>query len=419
MPALAQKETEVFYRANADVTAIIVHDVFSPPVASRIYFYSGVAAYETILRASKNSKYNSLCKQLDGLKTLPSPSKKIISSLAGISAFYNTALHYVFSEASLRDLFENTLLSFKEVKVNEPGVYKESINYGKQIADSIFQWSKSDGYMETRKLRRYSFLKAPGKWVPTPPAYLAAVEPYWGRMRTSVKYSAGTCTIAAPDVYGIDTVSNFYQQAKEVYEVTNKLSEEQKLIANFWDCNPFNVNTSGHLMFATKKLSPGGHWMNIIAICSRKKKANLITAAAVYALTAITIYDAFIHCWTEKYKENLIRPETYINNVIDASWRPLLQTPPFPEYPSGHSVISVAAATVLTDFFGDNISFDDDTEISYGLPLRHFTSFLNAANEAAISRMYGGIHFRAAIENGQSLGKKTGEYILKTIRIRK
>ncbi len=415
----AQRETEVFCKANSDVTSVIVYDVFSPPVASRIYFYSGVAAYEAVLNASKKSKYISLCNQLDGLKRLPLPSKKVVPAISGICAFYNTALHYVFSEAALKDSFVNTLSLFDNIKRKSPDVYNESIKYGKQISDSIFQWSKSDGYATTRKMRRYSFSKAPGKWTPTPPAYLAAVEPYWGKMRTAVKGSSDECTIADPELYSTDSVSSFYKQAKEVYDVTNKLSGEQNVIANFWDCNPFNVNTNGHLMFATKKLSPGGHWMNIVTICCNKRNADLLTSTAAYALTAITIYDGIIHCWAEKYKENLIRPETYINNIIDVKWRPLLQTPPFPEYPSGHSVISAAAATVLTDFFGNNFSFDDDTEIGYGLPVRRFASFINASNEAAISRMYGGIHFRAAIENGQSLGKKTGEYVLKNIQIRR
>lgn len=414
----AQQETKIFSKASTDVTDVTVYDVFSPPIASRIYYYCSIAIYEAVLRSSSGRNYISLCNQLNELKDLPSPSNEVVPVIAGISAFYNTALHYVFSEAALKDSFAITLKKFDDIKKKNPLLYQHSYDYGKQISDSIFACSKSDHYADTRKKRRYSFSKLPGKWTPTPPAYFAAVEPYWSEMRTAVKGSDTACKIVPPLPFSADSISSFYLQAKEVFDAGNNLSPEQNTIAGFWDCNPFNVKTSGHLMFGVKKLSPGGHWMNIATIAAEKNHADLLTATAAYALTGIAIYDAFINCWAEKYRSNLIRPETYINNVIDAKWQPLLQTPPFPEYPSGHSVVSFAAATVLTYFFGDNFSFDDNTEINYDLPVRNFTSFLNASNEAAISRLYGGIHYRAAIENGKSLGKKTGEYVLEKIHIR-
>ena len=417
--SFAQQDGGLFSKANADVTDVIVHDVFSPPVASRIYLYCGIAAYETTLRSSGNKKYVSLCKQLNGLESLPAPVGKVNAVIACVSAFYNTALHYVFSEAALRDSFERELAKFKTIRKNNPLLFKNSVDYGKLVADSIFQWSKSDNYAATRKKRRYSFLKQPGKWIPSPPAYMAAVEPYWGEMRTAVKGSEKAYAISSPEIFSIDSASKFYELAKEVYEAGNNMSPEQNAIAGFWDCNPFNVQTRGHLMFGIKKLSPGGHWINIALISAKKSKADLITETAAYALTAIAIYDAFIHCWTEKYTSNLIRPETYINNYIDARWHPLLQTPPFPEYPSGHSVVSLAAATILTDFFGDDFSFDDDTEVDYGLPVRSFTSFFDAANEAAISRLYGGIHYKEAIENGKLLGKRTAKYVLQNVKIKR
>jgi membrane-associated phospholipid phosphatase len=171
------------------------------------------------------------------------------------------------------------------------------------------------------------------------------------------------------------------------------------------------------MLFATKKLSLGGHWINITKICCIKSSATLVKSAAAYLYTAIALYDGFIACWYVKYRDNLIRPETFINANIDAHWKPLLQTLPFPEYPSGHSVISTAAAIILTGFFGENFSFADDTEVPYGLPVRHFKSFMAAANEAAISRFYGGIHFKDAIVNGQKLGKEIGDYIVKKFRL--
>ena len=134
--------------------------------------------------------------------------------------------------------------------------------------------------------------------------------------------------------------------------------------------------------------------------------------AAAYALTSIALADGFISCWDEKFRSNLIRPETLINKHIDEEWLPLLQTPPFPEYTSGHSVISNAAAIALTSLFGENFAFADDTEVKYGLTVRSFTSFVDASEEAAISRLYGGIHYMPAIANGVTQGKSLGTYVV-------
>jgi membrane-associated phospholipid phosphatase len=247
---------------------------------------------------------------------------------------------------------------------------------------------------------------------------MAAVEPYWSKMRTIVLDSASEYRPIPPPVFSIEKDSEFYKQAYEVYETGNSLTAEQRAIAAFWDCNPFFLNTQGHLNFATKKLSPGGHWMSIAGIAAAKNKADLITTAAAYAFTSIALYDGFISCWDEKFRSNLIRPETYINSQINEKWRPVLQTPPFPEYTSGHSVISTAAATVLTYFFGEHFQFDDITEMDFGLPMRSYPSFIAASQEAAISRMYGGIHYRAAIEAGQLQGSLIGDKVISRIRLK-
>jgi hypothetical protein len=168
-------------------------------------------------------------------------------------------------------------------------------------------------------------------------------------------------------------------------------------------------------MFALKKISPGAHWIGITKIVARNRNADVHTTMAAYANVSIAIADAFISCWDEKYRSNLIRPETIINKVLDKNWYPVLQTPPFPEYTSGHSVVSGAASVILTDFFGDNIAFDDDTELPYDLPVRSYRSFNHAAEEAAISRMYGGIHYRKAIDEGLKQGRDVGEYVSKKL----
>ncbi len=202
-----------------------------------------------------------------------------------------------------------------------------------------------------------------------------------------------------------------------VYETGKNLTEEQRAIASFWDCNPFIMNVKGHVMFATKKISPGGHWINITRVACTNTHADILKSAEAYARIALSLADAFIVCWDEKYKSKLVRPETYINQNIDPDWTPLLQTPPFPEYTSGHSVISTAAAVALTGLFGDHYAFTDSTEIEYGMPARSFTSFIQASQEAAVSRVYGGIHYMPApCENGKVQGKQVGEFILSRLR---
>ena len=204
-----------------------------------------------------------------------------------------------------------------------------------------------------------------------------------------------------------------------VHDIGLKLTPEQNEIANFWDCNPFKVNVRGHVMYATKKISPGGHWINITKLACEQTHADVVKSAEAYACLSITLADCFISCWDEKYRSNVIRPETYINQYIDTNWVPALQTPPFPEYTSGHSVISGAAAVILTKLFGDNFSYADSTENEFGLPVRNFKSFKEAANEAAISRFYGGIHYMPSIINGMDEGGKLGLYISTKIKTRK
>jgi hypothetical protein len=210
--------------------------------------------------------------------------------------------------------------------------------------------------------------------------------------------------------------SEFHQQLIEVYTISQELTEEQKLIANFWDCNPFKVDFKGHMAIGIKKISPGGHWMGITGIASEKKSLSLAETSYIHALVGMALHDAFISCWKSKYETNRIRPESVINQHLDQRWKPILQTPPFPEYTSGHSVISQTSAVILTHFFGSNFEFIDDSEVYFGLPKREFKSFLSASEEAAISRLYGGIHFRDAIEAGQNQGAKIGEFIWNKIQ---
>jgi hypothetical protein len=213
----------------------------------------------------------------------------------------------------------------------------------------------------------------------------------------------------------MDTTSGFYRSVREVYDINMNLTDEQIDIARYWDDNPLVIMHSGHMMFGNKKITPGGHWMGICAIASRQSGADAITTARAYALTALALYESFISCWDEKFRSSYIRPVTAINETFDNSWMPFLQTPAFPEYTSGHSTITACSATVLTSIFGDNFAFLDTSDLRYIGMQRHFNSFNEAAAEASVSRVYGGIHYRFSVETGAEMGKKLGEYILQKL----
>ncbi|QIP15588.1 vanadium-dependent haloperoxidase [Spirosoma aureum] len=410
-------ETRWLHSAHQLLTTIMVSDVFSPPVAARIYAYAHIAAYETLV-PFQAGRYRSLAGQIPSMAPMIStPPVGCNPALAATEAFLRVGRTMIFSEKTF-DL-ETTQL-WEQIKA--AGYSEETIQvskaFGEQAAQHVIAWAKGDNYRQTRSLRRYAPVKQAGAWAPTPPGYMAAVEPYWGRIRPFVLDSAAQCRTIGPPPFSTSEKSQFREAAREVYETGKNRTAEQQLIASYWDCNPFFLNTQGHLNFASKKLSPGGHWLSIAGQVARQTKANLITTSAAYTMTAIALFDGFISCWHEKYRYNVIRPETYINAHIDENWRPLLQTPPFPEYPSGHSVVSTASAVVLSAVLGKSISFVDSTEMAYGLPSRRFTSFDQAADEASISRLYGGIHYRAALQNGQAMGKAIGELVIRRINPR-
>jgi len=205
----------------------------------------------------------------------------------------------------------------------------------------------------------------------------------------------------------------------EVKNICDSLNEEQKHIADFWDDNPSKLNVTGHVMFVTKKFSPPGHWMNIVGIGAQKANADFNATVAAYTQTSIALFDAFISCWDEKYRSNFVRPETVINKLIDPEWRPYIQTPPFPSYTSGHATVSAAAAETMTANFGDNLSFTDTSLLEFGINNREIKSFRGAAAEAAISRLYGGIHYRFDNDNGAVAGKRLGELIVNRIHMKR
>lgn len=411
-----------YHAAIENVTQIMIHDIFSPPVASRIFVYPNIAAYEIIVQNSKT--YKSLENQLNGLESIPKvdPKAGVNIEVAALIAHMDVSKQLVFSEELIEHFRDSLYQKWGEENEKEFQVSKE---YGLKVADHIKKWMDKDNYKETRTMSKFSvYTDQPGRWQPTPPAYMDGIEPHWSEIRTLVLDSASQFKPIPALPFSLDKKSPFFKQVQEVYDISLKMKKmgdecEEVKMAQFWDCNPFVSVTQGHMMFAKKKISPGAHWMGIVKIACKKSDANFEKMVYAYTETSIGMFEAFISCWDEKYRSNVIRPETVINQHIDENWKPALQTPPFPEYTSGHSVVSTVSANILTSIFGDNFSFVDDSELQFGLPNRSFKSFNEASKEAAMSRFYGGIHYRAAIENGIVQGKEIGDFVVNKLKMTK
>jgi hypothetical protein len=402
-------------QAQTRITQVIIHDIFSPPVAARIYSYSSLAAYE-VAAATDPTNYSSLMGQLNGSEKLTlSVPQNIYPPLASLAAYYHVGTALIFSEEMMNEHRDAAFAELKEKGIPED-VFEASVKFGQEVGEAIKTYSKADNYHQSRSFPKYTVTSGQeGTWQPTPPAYMEGIEPSWNKIRTFVLDSAAQFKPLPPPPFSTDPGSEFYKLAKEVYDVKQAMTEDQRDVAMFWDCNPYKVNVKGHVMFAEKKITPGGHWMSISTIASKAAKKDWKGTSEAMALTAISLNEAFISCWDEKYRSRLIRPETYINQHIDEEWVPLLQTPPFPEHTSGHSVASTAAAYTLAQIFGDEFHLVDSSEVAYGLPAREFNSFTQAAEEAAISRFYGGIHYMPAITEGSKQGKQVGEMIWQKI----
>ncbi|MDR6559977.1 MULTISPECIES: vanadium-dependent haloperoxidase [unclassified Arcicella] len=406
----AADNPEFLRKTQLQVTESIIHDIFPPPVSSRIYSYASLAAYEALVPANKGLK--SMVGQFNGFEKVykPEPNKEYCYALAATRAFLTIGKNLTFAQDVYVDFEKKLWADYKATGIPEE-VFENSIAFGDSVAASIMNYSKKDNYKQTRGFR-FTVTNKPGTWVPTPPAYLDAVEPHWTKIRSFTMDSSAQFRPVPPSKFDLTKGSEYYQEVMDCYNTVKNLTDEQRAICNFWDCNPFKMNITGHAMFATKKVSPGGHWMGIVSQVSRNQNADIYTTARAYLLTSVAVFDGFISCWTEKYRTVRIRPETIINAAIDKDWQPVLQTPPFPEYTSGHSVISGAASVALSSVLGNNVAFADSTEIPYGLPVRKFTSFTQAADEASISRLYGGIHFRPALNNGLVQGRAIGNWIV-------
>jgi PAP2 superfamily len=388
--------------------ALVRHTpTYSPPVAARTLAYLGVAAFEAT--ASGDAELQTLAGQLNGLKPTPSRAAgETYDDAVVLDATLSAIVGNLFSNTGPTGQRAMTALADKlhaEVSAAAPpDVAARSEAYGRVVAEHVLAWSRDDGGAVVENMGfplEYALTKGAAHWTPTSliAQQQAPLLPDWGKNRTLVMPNGAACPLPPPLEYSEDKSSEFYKQALEVYQTRQTLTQEQRDIARFWSDD------------AMLTVTPPGHWISIALQVLAQENAGLARSVDALARVGLAVSDAFVGCWNTKFQYDLVRPVTYIHRVIDPKWEPLLITPPFPEYPSGHSTQTGAAAVVMTQLFGENFAFQDMTDRSDGLPPRNFPSFWAAAEEAAISRMYGGIHFRAAIERGLDQGRCVGQYV--------
>lgn len=402
-PAVAVRQ---WYRL---VLELVRHTAtYSPPVASRAFAYLGVAAFEAA--ASGGHGLQTLAGQLNALSPTPRRTPE--------ATFDDGVVLNAVMARAVADFFGNTGPTGQRVMERfaarmadrmrsgvPDDVAARSEAFGHAVAAHVLAWSQTDGGAVIENMGFplvYELKEGPAHWVPTSLIRQQQVPllPGWGKNRTFAMPHGGACPLPPYPAYSEEPSSDFYREAREVYEVSRNLTPEQRAIARFWSDDPMLSPT------------PPGHWISIAVDQLDRTGAGLVDTVDLLARLGVAVADGFIACWHAKYEFDLLRPVTYIRRLIDPTWEPLLITPPFPEYPSGHSTQSAAAAEVLTRHFGENYAFVDDTHARDKLPARRFASFREAAEEASISRLYGGIHFRAALDRGLDQGRCVGAHVL-------
>jgi PAP2 superfamily len=382
----------------------------SPPVAARTLAYLGLGLYESMIAGMPGRR--SFAGQLNELDSLPGaqPDEPLhwpTVANATLAALTRMLLPNAPADWMARfDALERNMPVAQAADFNpterSPEVIIRSETHGRLLAMALMTWARTDGGHDVLGARRvrldaaYVSPSRPGAWVPTPPRFARPLLPNWGTNRSFMK-GLEQCDPPGPPRYDETPASPFHREAQEVYRISVHPTEEQRRIALYWADDPGKTPT------------PAGHWAWILTDLLRDRKADLATAAERYARIGIAMSDAFVSAWRVKYAVNLLRPVTFIQLALDANWvPPLMETPPFPEYPSGHSVQSGAAAAVLEGFYGRDTAFEDRTHNDRGWGPKQFRSFRAAAEEAAASRLYAGIHFRSANEHGTAQGRCIG-----------
>lgn len=397
---------------------LVLLENLSPPAAARTYAYTAIAMYEAVVAGMP--RHRSLARQLQGLTTVPKPPQRAVID-------WPTAL-VTAAAAVLREVLPfagpSTLASLNQAERQAVDARRSagvsvrrmaaSREHGRAVAKHLSRWMARDGQAATVGRAYTPPTGDLWLWESTPPNFRPAIEPYWSEVRPLALRRADEVEPAPPLPFSSEVGSAFYEEAMAPYQQSFVNTEEHKAIARFWTDNPGSFTPP----LGTPTGLPSGHWMLIGQQALAARGADLEVAVETFALTGIALHDAFLNCWTWKYRYNLLRPITYVRRYIDSGWNTLINTPQFPEHTSGHSVASPAAATVLTALLG-TVAFTDHSHDVRGHTPRSFRSFAHAAAEAAQSRLYGGIHFPHAIDAGLEQGQQVAALVLQRVKTRR
>ena len=436
---------------------IVRAERLSPPVASRLFAYSSVALYSGLV--ANDASRPSLAGKLNGLTALPQPKagEHYDPTIMATTAT-RVVLDSLFREgmattrSAVNHLSDSIETAQEHLNIGAATV-ASSRELGRLTGLAIVKWAHGDGFDSTRG-HKYEIPAGKGLWVndtplsnysavsvsaasqlvqpdnpsnlmksantsdraliidrqklknaTLPAANMAGVtEPFWGSNRPFALARWDACEAPPPPAYSEDPTSDLYKEAKVVFDTHAALTPDQKTTALYWADNGGESGT------------PAGHWLNIGAQMIAPQRMSAPDAAWMMVATSASLADAFIASWGYKFRHNLIRPRTYIRITMDSTWEPTIPTPPFPEYLSGHSTVSSAAAATLTAVLGP-VAFDDSTSLFVGHDVRHFANFADAASQAGMSRIYGGIHFPSGNVNGQALGRCIATAVVKRMGI--
>jgi hypothetical protein len=415
-PQAGKLSAETAHAWMATAYQLVLLENLTPPAAARVYAYFSIAMYESALGGMP--QHRSLAGQLTDLQPLPPALHRghldwPTALSAGADRVLAAVLPFVSATARqvLADAYAARLAERRTAGVSQRSV-DASVAHGRAVGAALVDWIATDGAAEANR----PYVPPTGQphlWESTPPNFRPAIEPYCSELRTLVLRSSDEVAPAPHIPFSADPTSAFGQQAMATYNQSFVNTAEHKAIASFWTDNPGSFVPP----LGTPTGLPSGHWMMICSQATRQLGLRLDDALEAYARVGVALHDAFVNCWTWKYRFQLLRPITYVRRYIDPTWSTFINTPQFPEYTSGHSVASPAAAVVLTDLLG-TFAFTDNTHAGRQ-PARQFSSFGHAAAEAARSRLYGGIHYPMAIENGLAQGEEIAALVRARLRTRR
>lgn len=395
---------------------------YRPPVSARNHAYINFMAYEAVVHGSRG-RYNSLAHFFDNL-TIENPEPNVEYNWEIVlNAAYARGFELFFPVAPSQQQFQlldiSHALRSELQSRSEPEVYQRSTEYGRKVAETIYDWSQEDHWGHEAYLRNSDpkYIPPFGQelWKPTYPDFLPALLPHWGKVRTFAALS--TDKSPPPPQFSTHPSSRLYSEAMETRNLVNSIKAGERTedywIAEFWsdDC-PILTST------------PAGRWVSISNQLVGIERLNMMETVALYAKVGMALSDAGVRCWGEKYEYNCLRPIDYIREYMeDPTWNTVMcpdgsggyYTPNFPSYPSGHATFGAAASVVLSDVFGDEYNFTDRTHEGRtefrGAP-RTFQSFEEMAAENAYSRVPLGVHIQADSDAGLNLGQIVGQRVI-------